>query len=337
VSRGLATADVLPKSHMRRLGFLIPLSLLSLGSACSKDNPAFDDCETESCVGETLAAGDGDGDPTGDGDGEVGDGDGDGGDGDGDAGDGDGDAGDGDGDLGLPQCPEAMWVYIPVWKDTFLDGSNADGSGCVVDWDFNTDQPMTSLNLQQCANLNFGGSLGHWVCGGDSCRSLWLGKYDLSAWMNAPVQVVEAGLQFASKYRNAEVNSAVAYELDVSNVNFFDCAEWHAGNGHGDPPMECDTTYLHAAHPNPWPVAPIEQVVQAMAIGASNIPSTQDEYVEHQFVMPIDPQIPQKWLSGEKPHYGVLLSSGAWLPTEFYVYAQGSNKDPQLHLRMCAL
>jgi hypothetical protein len=62
--------------------------------ACVRENPAFDIHE----IGEeTVASGDGDGDP-GDGDGESGDGDGDSGDGDGDSGDGDGDTGDGDGD-----------------------------------------------------------------------------------------------------------------------------------------------------------------------------------------------------------------------------------------------
>ena len=63
---------------MRRLGFFALVSLLLLGPGCSKENPAFDDCETDaSCADETVASGDGDGDPSGDGDGDTGDGDGD--------------------------------------------------------------------------------------------------------------------------------------------------------------------------------------------------------------------------------------------------------------------
>jgi hypothetical protein len=110
-----------------------------LASACAKDNPAFDDCETDlACADETRGDGDGDsgdGDPgDGDpGDGDPGDGDGDPGDGDGDPGDGDADPGDGDGDpAALPTCPDSMWVSIPVLRDTFLDNSSADGSGCTI-------------------------------------------------------------------------------------------------------------------------------------------------------------------------------------------------------------
>jgi hypothetical protein len=320
---------------MRRLGLLGPVSLCLLGSACTKENPAFDDCETDaSCVDEDGTRGDGDGDPgDGDGDGDTGDGDGDTGDGDGDTGDGDGDTGDGDGDQLLPTCPDSTWVIMPVLQDTFLDGTSYGGQSCIIDWDFNTNQALHGNGF--CPGLDFGASTGHWACGSDTCTSVWLGKFELAEWMQLPVQVEEARLVFTAKYKKGEPNVALAYELDVSNANFGECLEWHAGGGQGDPPSPCATTFVHSAFPNLWDPLPIQQLIQAEALAAADIPVSGDEYVEHTFVMPVEPPIVQNWLSGQTVHHGVMVISGATEPTEFYLFAQGSRVPPRLQARLC--
>lgn len=328
---------------MGRLGLLTPVSLSLLALACTKDNPAFDDCETDaSCLDDGGTRGDGDGD-TGDGDpgdgdgdtgdGDPGDGDGEGGDGDGDAGDGDGDTGDGDGDPLLPTCPDAEWVAMPVLQDTFLDGSAPDGQGCITDWDFDTNQPLFGNGL--CSGLDFGASPGHWACGGDACVSVWLGKYDLSQWNQLPVQVVEANLVFTARYKKPEMNVALAYEIDVTNVNFGQCLEWHAGQGKGEPPTPCATTFSHAAFPNLWGVGPTSQLLPSEVIAAVNIPASGDQYADTVFAMPVDPSLIQGWLSGQASHDGVLLSSSAGAPSEFYLFAQGSTSAPELKARLC--
>jgi hypothetical protein len=338
---------------MRRLGLLTAVLVLVLGLACTRDNPAFDDCD--GCVGETAGSGDGDGDPsgdgdgdgdgdggTGDGDGDAGDGDADAGDGDGDAGDGDGDAGDGDGDgdgdLELPQCPDSELVSLPVLKDTFLDGSEDGAPGCVVDWNFGANIPDLGLSLLDCETLDFGESVAHWACVGGSCNSVWLGKFDLSALEGTEVEVLESHLQFTVRYQNLEGNTVLAYELDVANVDFGNCGDWHAGPGKGDPPVDCSTTFLHAAHPQPWPIVPNEQLNQSMAISMAQVPpSDGNGFIEHKFPMWINPELVLKWLSGEKHHDGVLIRSLATLPTQFYLFAQGAGNgfDPQLQLRLC--
>jgi hypothetical protein len=319
---------------MHRLGLLVPVCLCLLAPACAKDNPAFDDCETDaSCLGESESRGDGDGDT---GDGDPGDGDGDPGDGDGDAGDGDGDTGDGDGDADplLPTCPDSTWVSMPVKYDTFLDSSSFDGQGCITDWDFELDQPVFGNGL--CGGLDFGASPGHSACGGNTCISAWLGKFDLSEWNQVPVQVVEAGFAFTARYKKAEMNAALAYELDVTNVNFNDCADWHAGPGMGVPPAPCATTFSHAAFPHPWGAAPTSQLLPSAVIAAAPIPPTpNDAYVDHYFFMPVDPLLIQAWLSGLAEHRGVLVNSSAGAPTEFYLFAQESNTPPELKARMC--
>jgi hypothetical protein len=329
---------------MRRLGLLAPACLGLLVSACVKDNPAFDDCETDpSCGDETRGDGDGDsgdGDP---GDGDPGDGDpgdGDPGDGDGDTGDGDGDSGDGDGDGDpalLPTCPEAMWVSMPILQDTFLDGSGFDGSGCIIDWNFETSQPVFGNGL--CPGLDFGASPGHWACGEGSCNSTWLGKFDLSEWMQLPVQVQEAGFAFTARYKGAEPNVASAYDFlfGMNNVTFGDCLEWHQGQGQGGPPSQCATTFAHSAFPHLWQAPPNDQVLQAVPIAAAPILPVGDEYVEHPFVMPVDKALVQAWLSGQTMHSGILVSSGASDPWEFYLYAQGSAQPPELQAKLCFL
>jgi hypothetical protein len=310
---------------MRRLGLLAPLSLGLLAPACAKDNPAFDACETDAACGDETQ-GDGDGDP--------GDGDGDPGDGDGETGDGDGD-GDGDPAL-LPTCPEAVWVSMPVLQDTFLDGSTFDGQGCVIDWDFETGQPVFGNGL--CPGLDFGASPGHWACASGSCISMWLGKFDLTEWKQLPVQVQEAGFAFTARYKGAEPNVATAYDFlfGMNNVSFGDCLEWHAGQGQGEPPSECATTFAHSAFPNLWQASPSNQVLQAVPIAAAPIPAAGDaEYVEHPFVMPVDKTLVQAWLSGQTMHSGILVSSEATEPWRFYLYAQGSANPPELQAKLC--
>jgi hypothetical protein len=68
---------------------------------------------------------------------------------------------------------------------------------------------------------------------------------------------------------------------------------------------------------------------------ATNIPASGDEIVVHTFAMPVDPNLVQGWLSGQTTHEGVLLSSGASEPTEFYLLAQGSESPPELQARLC--
>jgi hypothetical protein len=326
---------------MRRLG-LLTVSICVLVPACARDNPAFDSCETDAaCVDESGNAGDGDGD-TGDGDGDPGDGDGDTGDGDGDTGDGDGDTGDGDGepgdgdgdgDPGLPSCPDGAWVSLPVEQDTFLDGS--EGQSCIVDWDFEGNVPIFNNDLAGCGSLNFGASPAHWACNGDGCNSMWLGTFALAEWTQMPVQVLEAGFEFTVQFKSEKPNAVLAYELDVANVDFGNCLDWHAGDGQGSPPTDCDTTFLHAAHPNLWPVLPNDQVVQDVAIAAANLlPSGQ--LVQTTFWMPVAHGLVQGWLSDPATHRGVLLSSGALSPAEFYLFGQGSGHDPKLKVRLCA-
>jgi hypothetical protein len=227
-----------------------------------------------------------------------------------------------------------MWVSMPVLQDTFLDGGGSgNGSGCMIDWDFGMNQPLYGNGL--CAGLDFGGSPGHWACGGGECLSMWLGKFDLSEWMQLPVSVQEAGFSFTARYKNGEPNVALAYEFDPSNVNFGECLEWHAGTGKGEPPSECATTFAHSAFPTYWQGPPAIQL-QAMAIAAGNLPATGDnEFIEHSFVMPVAAGLVQGWLSGQTTHDGVLVSSGAWGPTELYLFAQGSAKPPELQARLC--
>jgi hypothetical protein len=359
MSRGLRATNVIRKSSMRRLGLLSLRRKLFVNfvilviPACVRDNPAFDACETEaSCVDESGNASNGEGDPgdgdtgdgdTGDGDGDDGDGDpgdgdpGDGDPGDGDPGDGDGETtGDGDGDLPeLPACPDSLWVDIPVLQDTFLDGSEDQGPNCIVDWDFDANIPKNSDNLSECGILDFGASIAHWACSGGTCNSVWLGKFDLAPWMQMPVQVQEAHLEFTVKFQTVEPTTALAYELDVSGVDFGNCLEWQAGDGQGEAPTDCDTTFIHSAHPNTWGTPPNNQLFQVIPIGAAQLPASGDQVAQQAIMISVNHTLVQNWLSGQPEHHGVLLNSNAWLPKEFYLFAQGSGKDPKLKVRLC--
>jgi hypothetical protein len=151
--------------------------------------------------------------------------------------------------------------------------------------------------------------------------------------MQLPVQVQEAGFVFTAKYKNTEPNVALAQLLVVDDVDFGECLEWHDGAGMGQPPAGCATTFTYAAFPNMW--ALVTKLMQGVTIAAANIPASGDEIVVHTFAMPVDPNLVQGWLSGQTTHEGVLLSSGASEPTEFYLLAQGSESPPELQARLC--
>ncbi|MFO7562284.1 MAG: hypothetical protein R6X02_06545 [Enhygromyxa sp.] len=325
---------------MRLLGLLTwTTPILLIG--CTYDNPAFDDCDgPDQCLAEDSGTGDqgpGDGD-SGDGnpgDGESGDGDGDGesGDGDGDSGDGDGESGDGDGDPNaLPACPETVKLELLVVKDTFLVAGPEEGGICIVGWDLDLWQPKFNEFQQPCSGLGFGAAALHWVCNNGSCKSAWLGRFNVGGYAEQAPKVTSAKVEFWSKVVNEELNHASLYTLGVDHSVFGDCNDWEPGDGWGAQVSGCETSWKYAAQPHLWSID--ELLGNSQALGTAPIPA--GELVEHQVIIPIASELAQGWLVNDPHHLGVILRSQAWLPTEFMLMAKESDKPPRLVLEVCS-
>ncbi|PRQ10235.1 hypothetical protein [Enhygromyxa salina] len=329
---------------MRRLELLpIVSAALAVSTACAQPNPAFNDCEPPAqCEDDesgdaTLTHGDGDGD--GDDDPDTGDAD----TGRNDTGSTAPETGDGDGDgdpNALPTCPDTVEVVIPIAQDTFLDATYADGgsNGCVIDWNYDVDMPYPPVE-SPCQGLDFGAVPMHWACGhnGDgSCSSTYLGQFAVNGWADQAPVVKDAYFEVTAKIENLEPALVSIYELDVDPAEYHSCGAWSAGQGYGAEPEECVTTFLHAAAPNLWTnvgAAAIDPH-QKPTIAAGNAPIS-PEYAYHDIALPVSKALVQAWLTGEQDHPGVLLTSEAWLPTEFNLLAQGSMAPPRLVTKLC--
>ena len=305
---------------MRRLGLLsIVIVMPTLVIACSKPNPAFEDCDSPAlCEDADADAGDGDGD--GD------------------------DASTAPNTTGeaypLPTCPETVEIAVEIAQDTFLDATPADFEGCVIDWNYDIDMPLPPGNLP-CQSLDFGGVPMHWACGGSSsdrgnlglCDSTWLGQFAVEDWHDQAPVVTKAHFKVSAKIKNLNQVLVSIHELDMPPTVYGECGEWMAGEGYGQPPEDCVTTYWYAAWPEEWSIAALP-LDETTTIAATNTPVSA-EHLYHDLMLPVDETLVEGWLSGKIPHPGVLLTSAATIPTQFNMLAQGSESPPQLLVELC--
>ena len=307
---------------------------------CTRDNPAFDDCEDpDRCLADESGTGDGDpGD--GDGDGDPGDGDpGDGDPGDGDPGDGDGESGDGDPGDGdgddpnmLPSCPQTVELKLPVVKDTFLVAAPEEDNICIVGWDLQLNLPKLAESQLPCEELTFGGSESHWVCSSDGCSSVWLGRFNVGGFADQAPKVVAAQVEFWAQIGSNEPFQASLHPLEVEPTVFGPCGDWSGGGGVGQPVGDCETSWTHAAHPHTWQLDAL--LGNAAVLGVAGIPAG-DEF-EHHVILPIANHVVEGWMINQPLHIGAVLRSQAFARAQFIVRAKESRTPPLLVVDVCS-